>query len=79
MPNRKTDDGRQKLILMHLLERPGDWTRAGLKALLYDVDPDGIDAALTALADVGAVTIDGERIAASPCVRLLDSWEVICI
>jgi hypothetical protein len=76
-------DGEQveRAIVLQVLrdDHPERWTRAELEAEVFDFDPLTVNEALTRLAAVGVVILDGEWVRASACARRIDALELVAI
>jgi hypothetical protein len=70
-----------RAIVLQVLRDDHDelWTRAELLKEMDDIDPAIVSAQLSRLAGEGAVSIDGERVKASPCARCMDALGLVAI
>jgi hypothetical protein len=78
----RTDEEQiERALVLQVLrdDHPERWTRAELEAEVFDFDPLTVNEALTRLAAVGVVILDGERVRASACARRIDALELIAI
>jgi DNA-binding HxlR family transcriptional regulator len=74
-----TDTGTKRALVLQVLERPGPCSRAELEVALGDVEPLAISDALRALEAEGVVSLGGEQVWASRCVRHLDEMGLIAL
>ncbi len=68
-----------RTIVLQVLRNDHDEhrTRTELLEVVSDIDPAIVTAELRRLAVEGAVIVDGEQVAASPCARCLDDLDLI--
>jgi hypothetical protein len=76
---RPTDECIQRAIILQLLrdDHNHTWPRAELERKLADLTPLAVNDALTTLANLQVIRIEGENVCATPCARHLDELELI--
>jgi hypothetical protein len=67
----------ERIVALFALDHPEGCSRAELDGELHDIDPEAIRAALSGLEAVGIVTIEGEKVRASECIKHLDALNLI--
>jgi hypothetical protein len=67
----------ERIVALFVLDRPAGCSRAELDGELRDIDPEAVGAAVNGLEAVGIVTVAGEQVRASECIKHLDSLNLI--
>lgn len=67
----------ERIVALFVLDRPRGCSRTELDDELHDIDREAVSAALSSLEDVGVVTVGGEKVRASECIRHLDALNLI--
>ncbi len=67
----------ERIVALCALDRPAGCSRAQLDRELCDIDPEAVSAAVSGLEAVGVVTVEGEKVRASECIRHLDALNLI--
>jgi hypothetical protein len=67
----------ERVVALFVLDHPGGCSRAELDGELHDLDREAVSAAVSGLAAVGVVSVEGEKVRASECIRHLDALNLI--
>jgi hypothetical protein len=67
----------ERIVALFVLDHPAGCSRAELDRELHDIDPEAVSAAVSGLEAVGVVTVEGEQVRASECIKHLDALNLI--
>jgi CRP-like cAMP-binding protein len=67
----------ERIVSLFVLDRPVGCSRAELDGELHDIDREAVSAAVSGLEAVGVVTVEGEKVRTSECIRHLDALNLI--
>jgi predicted transcriptional regulator len=67
----------ERIVALFALDRPAGCSRTELVGELHDIDPEAVSAAVSGLEAVGVVTVEGEQVRASECLKHLDVLNLI--
>jgi hypothetical protein len=67
----------ERIVALFILDHPNGCSRAELDGELHDIDTEAVSAAVSGLEAVGVVTVEGEQVRASECIRHLDALNLI--